>query len=162
MDDKSLFRYGNDVNDQKLHARRVYTVDRFDERVVSIRIATSDFVGGHDEEHYPTSFGWNMTKARPISLDDVFAGGGNWKKFALDYCKKELAKRTKDDGLPADLEDSELPKQVADGADWSWGKDKAIVTFNVFLLSGMPSVGYAVAIPYKLLKPDMKPDAPVL
>jgi uncharacterized protein YecT (DUF1311 family) len=162
MDDKTLFRYGDDVNDQKLHARRVYSVDRFDDRVVALAIDTSDFVGGHDEEHYPTSFNWNMAKARPISLDDVFAAGEGWKKFALDYCRKDLAKRTKDDGMPADLEDSELPKQVADGANWSWGKDKASVTFWIFMLSGMPSENYPVDIPYKLLKPYMKPDAPVL
>lgn len=162
MDDKTLFRYGNDVYGQKLHAWRFYTVDRFDGRVVSLEIATSDFVGGHDEEHYPTAFSWNMTEARPISLGDVFASGGNWKKFALDYCGKELGKRIKDDGVPADLEDSELPKQVADGADWAWGTDKAVVTFWIFMLSGMPSENYDVAIPYKLLKPYMKPDAPVL
>jgi uncharacterized protein YecT (DUF1311 family) len=162
MDDKSLFRYGNDVYDQKLHARRFYSVDRFDGRVVSLQIGTSDFVGGHDEEHYPASFSWNLTKARPISLDDVFASGAAWKKFALDYCRKDLAKRTKDDGMPADLEDSELPKQVADGANWSWGKDSASVTFWIFMLSGMPSENYPIDIPYKLLKPYMKPDAPVL
>jgi uncharacterized protein YecT (DUF1311 family) len=162
MDTKSLFRYGNDVSDEKLHARRFYSVDRFDGRIVSLQIATSDFVGGHDEEHYPTSFSWNMTKARPISLEDVFVQGGNWKKFALGYCRKDLGKRTKADGVPADLEYSELPKQVADSANWSWGKDKATVTFRVFMLSGMPSEDYDVDIPYKLLKSYMKPNVPVL
>jgi uncharacterized protein YecT (DUF1311 family) len=162
MDDKAPFRYGNDVSGQKLHARRFYSIDRFDGRVVAITTGTSDFVGGHDEEHYPTSFNWNTAKARPISLDDVFAASGAWKKFALDYCRKDLTKRTTDDGLPADLQSSELMKQVADGANWSWGKDGASVTFWIFMLSGMPSANYNVDIPYRLLKPHMKPDAPVL
>ena len=100
-------------------------------------------------------------RERVAGMIDSLAGEG-WKKFALDYCRKDLAKRTKDDGMPADLEDSELPKQVADGANWSWGKDKASVTFWIFMLSGMPSENYPVDIPYKLLKPYMKPDAPVL
>jgi uncharacterized protein YecT (DUF1311 family) len=65
MDDKSLFRYGNDVNGMKLHARRFYSVERFDGRTVVLDIETSDFVGGHDEEHAASTLNWDLMKAQP-------------------------------------------------------------------------------------------------
>jgi hypothetical protein len=48
----------------KLHARRSYTVARFDGRIVSLEVSTSDFVGGHDEERGDTTLSWRMPKAR--------------------------------------------------------------------------------------------------
>jgi uncharacterized protein len=65
MDDKALFRYGDDVNGQKLHAHRFYSVDHFDARTVTLSISTSDFVGGRDEETGNTTLTWDMRANRP-------------------------------------------------------------------------------------------------
>ncbi len=162
MDDKTLFRYGTDVNDMKLHAHRVYSVARFDPRIVTLTVSTSDFVGGHDEERDGFALSWDMAKGAPVTLGDVFAAKAGWKNFALAYCQKDLRKRTKDDGVSADLDDSGLSKQLADSANWVWDKDKATVMFTIFMLYGMPEQDYTVDIPYRLLRLYMKPDAPVL
>jgi uncharacterized protein YecT (DUF1311 family) len=162
MDDKSLFRYGDDVNGMKLHAHRFYSVGRFDDRILSLFVTTSDFVGGHDEEGDYTIFTWGVRAGRPLSLDDMFAKGADWKKFVLGYCTRDLQQQIRRDGVPGDLASSELPKQLADGAHWSWDKDKAVLSFTIFMDSGMPESVYDVTIPYKTLKPYLKPDAPVL
>lgn len=64
MDDKTLFRYGDDVGGAPLHAHRVYSVDRFDGRSVKLTVSTSDFVGGRDEERGETALVWNLRAGR--------------------------------------------------------------------------------------------------
>lgn len=66
MDDKTLFRYGNDVNGAALHAHRSYAVTRFDARIVKLSVATSDFVGGRDEEIGTKTLTWDMQAGRAL------------------------------------------------------------------------------------------------
>ena len=99
---------------------------------------------------------------RKLALWGFFASiaaGAAWKKFATDYCRKELAERVAGDGMPADLDLSDIAATIANGANWLWDKDKATVMFTVFMNSGMPSMPYDVDIPYAALKPYMKSDA---
>ena len=162
MDDKTVFRYGDDVGDARLHAQRSYLVERFDVRVVSILVGTSDFVGGHDEEYGGFSVNWDLAKARPISFDDIFVKTSGWRQFATRTCLDDLRRQIKRDDKSADLDISDVGKQLSDAGSWLWRKGGAIVTFTVFMNSGMPEEGYSVNIPYSALKPYMKPDAPVL
>jgi len=161
MDDKALFQYG-DTGDAALHAHRFYAVDRFDARIVSLSVSTSDFTGGHDEEHGDRSFTWDLRTGRAVSLEDVFAKTADWKKFVLDACTRDLKKQIADDQAPGDFDAADLMKQIADGGSWSWGKDRATVTFIIFMDSGEPPRTYGASIPYKALKPYMKPNAPVV
>jgi uncharacterized protein len=163
MDDKSLFRYGTDIPfGEKLHARRTYSIIRFDQRIVSLRVSASDFVGGHDEEPGETAFTWDLTNSKAVSLDDVFAKNADWKKFVLDYSTSRIKKRIADDNVTADLANSDLPASVADSSRWLWGKNKATVMFTVFLLYGMGDREYDVDIPYTVLRSYMKPGSSVL
>jgi hypothetical protein len=157
-----VFRYGDDVGDMRLHARRFYAVGRFDGRVVSLAVSTSDYVGGHDEERGETALNWQMGNLRLIRLDDVFAKGTQWRKFAADYCMRSLRKQVAEDNMPADLDSSQIDATVAADGNWLWGRDKASVMFTVFMNSGMPEAEYKVDIPYTALKPYMKAGAPPL
>lgn len=161
MDDKTLFRYGDDINEgATLHAHRFYSVLRFDSHVISLWFGTSDFTGGHDEERNGFALNWDLAKAKPIALADVLRG--NWPPFVLNYSTKNLAAQAKDQQAPADLSVSDLKKQLLDNANWSWEKDKAVVTFTIFMDSGQPEQAWDVDLPYKMLKPYLKPDSPVL
>lgn len=161
MDDKALFRH-DDVDDMKLHAHRVYFVARFDSRVATINIGTSDFVGGHDEERDVAPLAWDMQKSRPFTPDDVFVPQSDWKKFVVGYCDGDLHRQTKADGITDDLTVADLRTVISSSASWIWNKDHATVMFSISMGGGGPGSAYNVDIPYKLLKPYMKTDAPIL
>jgi uncharacterized protein YecT (DUF1311 family) len=161
MDDKAIFRY-DDVEDMKLHAHRDYYVDRFDSRVVTVNIGTSDFAGGHDEERDVIPLAWDIQKSKPFTLDDVFAPAADWKKFVANYCNKDLLRQTKADGLTDDLTEQDVRTAISSDRNWVWDKDHATVMFSISMGGGGPDSAYSVNIPYKLLEPYMKPDAPVL
>jgi uncharacterized protein YecT (DUF1311 family) len=161
MDDKAIFRY-DDVDGMKLHAHRDYDVARFDSRVVMINIGTSDFTGGHDEERNVIPLAWNVEKSRPFTLNDVFAPSADWKKFVIPFCNRDLLRQTKTDGLTDDLTERDMQDAVSNNANWVWDKDHATVMFSISMGGGGPDSAYSVVIPYRLLRPFMKPDAPVL
>lgn len=160
MDDKTIFRYGDDLDEgATLHAHRSYSVVRFDDRVASLSFGTSDFTGGHDEEHGGFALNWDMAKAKLIALGDVLTG--NWQPVVLGYATKFIAKKVKEDNASADMDVSGLKTQLLDNANWLWKKDKAIVSFSVFMNGGMPAQAYDVDLPYTMLKPYLKPGAPI-
>jgi uncharacterized protein YecT (DUF1311 family) len=162
MDDKTLFRYGDSDRDIQWHAHRDYYVARFDSRVAMINIGTSDYVGGHDEERDVIPLAWNIEKSKPFTLDDVFEPKSDWKKFVVGYCNKELLRRTRDDGLTDDQTTADLRTTISNNVNWVWDKDHATAMFAISMGGGGPESSYNVDIPYRLLKPYMKPDAPVL
>jgi uncharacterized protein YecT (DUF1311 family) len=161
MDDKSVFPYG-DVADMKLHTHRSYFVVRFDSRAAMINIGTSDFTGGHDEDRDVIPLAWDLQKSKPIGLEDVFAPGADWEKFVSGYCNKDLLRQTKTDGLTDDLTEQDVRAAISNSKNWVWDKDHATVMFAISMGGGGPDSAYNVDIPYRLLKPYMKPDAPVL
>jgi uncharacterized protein len=162
MDDVKLFRYGNDVADMKLHAHRSYSPVRFDGRIISLRVATSDFVGGHDEELGGYGLTFDVDSAKRLTLDDVFVAGGAWHAFVKTYCLKSLRERVEGEEKPADLDLSSIDATIASADSWVWGADKATVVFTIFMNSGMPAEPYDVDIPYAQLKRFMRPSAAVL
>ena len=161
MDDKGLFRF-DDVEDMKLFVHRYFGVERFYGRVVSLRIGTEDFTGGRDVWRGGSTLNWDLATNKPITFDDVFVKGEDWKKFVLAFSTKTLAKKGKDDGMEVDLTFSDLQKQIANSANWLWDKNKATVIFDL-LVNGSPTdVSYDVDIPYTKLKPYLRSDAIVL
>lgn len=160
MDDKNLFPFGNDVNDLKLFARRTYSVARFDSRIVSLEIWTYDYTGGAHEVLGEFALNWDMAKARPILLTDVFDGRKPWKRFVTDFCMKDLHDQFAAQEAP-DPDRAAVENVVSDGANWLWGKDKATVHFTVYTVASFSGGEFDVDIPYAGLKPFLRAGAPV-
>jgi len=157
MDDKDLFPFGDEVADMKLYAHRTYSVERFDEKVVSLQISTFDYTGGAHEAINETSLNWDMRAQKPIALSDLFAKGEGWKRFVVGYCLKDLK------GQNAENPDRDnIEAVVRDGGNWLFAKDHAIVHFTVYTVASFAGGEYDVKIPYRALKPYLRPGAPVL
>ena len=162
MDDKQLFAFGNDIpEDMKLYARRTYSVVRFDSKIASLQVLTYDYTGGAHEVLGETSLNWDLIKGRPISLNDVFQKERGWARFATDYCLNDLRDQFQAQGAPGP-DRSAVTDVVNDGGNWMFDKDKAIVHFTVYTVASFSGGEFDVDIPYRILKPYMRADAPVL
>lgn len=157
MDDKDLFPFGDDVADMKLYAHRTYSVARFDARMVSLQIATFDYTGGAHEAINERSLNWDMRKQKPIALGDVFADGDAGKRFAIDYCLKDLKAQNAEN---ADRDNVAIV--VREGSNWLFGPRDATVHFTVYTAASFAGGEFDVKIPYRALKPYLRPDAPML
>ena len=93
-------------------------------------IDTSDFVGGHGEEYGGFAINWDLAKSRPLSFDDMFVRGSDWKRIATKMCLDDLRRQTERDDKPADLDISGVAKQISDVGNWIWRKNKATVRFH--------------------------------
>ena len=160
MDEKDLFPNDDDDAAIKYHARRSYSLARFDARIVSFQSATSDYAGGNQERRHQIATTWDMAKQRQITLDDVFVKGSRWKAAALAYCKKELHEQFAERNAP-DLSDAEVIATLGNSAAWLWGKDKGTVVFFVDLIGGLPGGEFDVDIPLSTLSPFMVDGAAV-
>jgi len=160
MDDKDLFPFGDDVADAKLFARRTYSLARLDARVASLEIATFDYTGGAHEAINEVSLNWDVAHAKPFGLDDVFAKGSPWRKFATDFCIKALHEDFESQGAP-DPDREAVETVVGDGDNWLWGADAATVHFTVYTIASFSGGESDVRIPYDVLKPFLRADSPV-
>jgi hypothetical protein len=161
MDDKDLFPFGDDVADMKLSAHRTYVVHRFDQRVASLQISTFDYTGGAHEAIGESSLNWDVARSRAISNADVFVEDKPWRKFATDFCMRDLHDQFANEQA-GDPDRSAVETVVADDANWLWGTDAATVHFTVYTVASFAGGEFDVAIPYDELKPYLRPDAPVL
>ena len=160
MDDPDVIPPDDDGGDIQLYTRRSYGVARFDGRIVSFQVSTDDFAGSHDAREV-AGYTWDIAKARPVTLADVFAPGANWKKVLIPYCRKSLHDQFEDRG-GSEPDTAEIAATLGDAGSWQWRTTKAIAVFWVASMGGAPGGEFDVDIPYKMLKPYMKPDAPVL
>lgn len=160
MDDKSLFTFGDDVGSMHLHAHRFYSVARFDSRILSLQISTSDFAGGNHEILGSTALTWSLAKNRLLSLDDVFGANKTWKAYVTAVSKDALTKQLEErQASPPD--DRLIATTIADSRNWLWGTDKATIVFMIDTISGMPGGEFDVEIPLKDLKPYFAAAAPI-
>jgi uncharacterized protein len=160
IDEKGAFPSDDDDSAMKYHARRSYSVARFDARIVSFKIATDDYAGGNQDARRQIGLTWDMATQRPVTLDDVFVKGSRWKAAALAYCKKDLHKQFAEREAP-DLSDEEIAVTVNSSTAWLWGADKATVVLSVDLIGGMPGGEFDVEIPLSKLSPFMVDGAAV-
>jgi len=160
MDDKQLFPFNDLPPDMKLSADRSYRVIRFDQRIASLQVSTYDFSGGAHEVLGESSLNWDVKNAKPITLADVFKPGSAWRKFVDAYCLKDLhAQIAQRRG--SGPEASGIDPVVKDGANWLFAKDHAVVHFTVYAVASFADGEFDVEIPYKVLQPYLRPDAPV-
>jgi len=160
MDDKDLFPFDHDVDDMKLSARRTYSVARFDAHVVSFRVQTFDYTGGAHEAIGEYEFNWDIDRGRPIELGGIFIKGKDWVKFATDYCMQDLKKQFAERG--DEYPDRPAVEAVVRDNAWLFAKDHATVHFTVYSITSFAGGEYDVDIPYTVLKPYLRSDAPVL
>lgn len=160
MDDRNLFPFGNDLAaGMRLSAHRTYSVMRFDSKIASLQVSTYDYTGGAHEAIGESSLNWDMRKGGSISLDNFFAAGRNWQKFATDYCAKDLRSQFADEPGPGR---AAVAAVVADGRNWLFARDKAVVHFTVYSVASFAAGEFDVHIPYSQLGPYLRPDSPVL
>lgn len=160
MDDKDLFPFGDDVGDMKLSAHRSYSVHRFDANIASLQVQTFDYTGGAHEVIGESSLNWDVRHGRAFSLKDVFDNDKPWRKFATDFCLRDL--RNQFAGEQAiDPERAAVESVVGDEANWLWGADAATVHFTVYTVASFAGGEFDVDIPYADLKPYLRADAPV-
>jgi uncharacterized protein YecT (DUF1311 family) len=160
MNNKDLFPFGDDVADMKLSAHRTYSVQRFDANVVSLQVQTFDYTGGAHEVIGESSLNWDVRHARAFSLKDVFDDAKQWRKFATDFCVRDLHEQFAGEQA-SDPDRSAVETVVADEANWLWGRDAATVHFTVYTVASFSGGEYDVDIPYADLKPYLRADAPV-
>ncbi len=157
MDRDSRFDFGGeDVGEQKFYLRRSYRLERFDDRVASLTIDTLDYPGSH-ESMSQEIVNWDLRRARPLTLNDVFQRTNDWEKFVVDYCAAEMAHHMGEETEP----NSDCAGAVATSESWRFGPDKAIVYVPFFAGGGFSPTGWDLEIPYTLLKPYLKEDAPI-
>ncbi len=159
-DDKDVFRTDEDFGAMRRSARRVYTVARFDDRIVSFQVSTDDFAGGNHDLLGQRSFTWDLVHARLVTLDDIFVPTSDWKVFVAARCKEELGKQFGERNA-TEPDDAEIAETLAKGRNWVWGADQATVIFIFGTIGGLSGGEFDVDIPLAALKPYMKPGAPL-
>ena len=156
MDRDSRFDFGDvDVGEQKFYLRRSYHLERFDDHIASLALYTADYAGSHESLDQQI-INWDLRRARPFTTADVFDRSKEWEKFVIDYCIAEIGREMDEEP------DRDSVGAIVRGESWRFGPDKAMLYVPFSAMSGFAGPGTDVVIPYTLLKPYLKADAPIL
>ncbi len=161
LDDKDLFAFGADQlpDTMSLYARRTYSVIRFDARIASLQVATYDFTGGAHEALAESAINWDMARGRPIALGDLFRTGKKWQDFITAYCVKDLTNQFEDGAPPPEA--AAVWAVATDVGNWMFDRNDAVVHFTVYTVASFSAGEFDVKIPYRVLKPYMRPGTPI-
>jgi len=134
---------------------RYYEINGFDDRLISIesfQFHESYFGHGWRSEF---TVNWDLGRGRPLRLVDLFRSDRDWKQAVYDFAMKSL--REGDVHEPEHLFDAE---QVDDDEAWLFDDDGATLLLGHGERS-MAGASAEVAIPYDVLQPFLRPDAPI-
>lgn len=136
---------------------RFYEIHRFDDRLISIEIF----------DHHEANFGhgwrsefiinWNLSHNRPLDLGDVFVTGHDWQRPIAEF----VLKSAREDYDPKYVESVVSPEALDNIGAWLFGDDSATLVLDHGERS-MVGASIEVAVPYDVLAPYMRSDAPLL
>ena len=136
-------------------------------RLISAIVEGYDDTGGAHPNSFTYGVNIDMTAGREGRFDDLLDARAADKVFAL-CLKSVIAQKKEKMGAdaplgPDDLKD--LAKQVRDATGkidaWSFGADKATVTYDAYAVGSYAEGGYACELPYATLRPLAKASFPL-
>jgi uncharacterized protein YecT (DUF1311 family) len=144
-------------DDGAIWAWREYGISNFDNRLVSLFISGQIYGGGAHEGLIEQALNWDVRRSRAVGPQDFFRPGSQWENAIAEYCREQL--RAEEPGMEAAL-DAVRRVVVSDDA-WQFDAQQASVHFAVYTIAGFASAPRDVAIGYAVLRPYLRPGAPL-
>ena len=135
---------------------RSYEIHRFDDRMLSIEIFESheSYFGHGWRAEYVIN--WDLRRNRPLRVIDLFLKGTDWQQAVYAFAMKAVREQ-------GDIHDPESwfnSDAVDDDDAWLFDDDGAILLLGHNERS-MVGVSADASIPYDVLRPLFRPDAPI-
>jgi uncharacterized protein YecT (DUF1311 family) len=132
---------------------RSYQLHHVDARLISLEmfIHHEGNIGHGWQEQYTVN--WDLAHDRPLDLDALFADG-KWKAAIVAYALDDVKDAVQDPGSLI------YEASVDDPSAWVFDDDGAVIRFGHGERS-MAGASAEVTIPYDVLEPYLRPDAPL-
>ena len=136
-------------------------------RLLSAQARGYSFTGGAHPTSFTTNVNIDVAAGRELKFDDAFDAGAAPRVFALCLTAVQAQKKVKlGDGAPEGADAvKELAKEIAEAtgnlAAWSFGAEKATVSYNAYDVGAYFEGPYDCELPYSALRPLAKPGFPL-
>lgn len=134
------------------------------QRLISVRFEISTYFAGaaHPNTQY-SSITFDLAGGRQLTLADLVGPGDDWQGVIARHCLSELKRVSEqhDIGFLPDDASAAVSETVADFTNWSIAAGRAIITFNAYSVFSYAAGPQEVEVPFALLKPYLRADAPV-
>jgi uncharacterized protein YecT (DUF1311 family) len=134
-------------------------------RLVSAHADGYEYAGGAHPNRFTANFNLDVGRQRLLTFDDLAAAPSAKKIFAL--CAEQVTKQKReridnadDVGSPQSILES-VAKATGDLGAWSFGGDKATISYDPYAVGAYAEGDYSCEIPYVTLRPLAKPDFPL-
>jgi hypothetical protein len=134
-------------------------------RLVSAHAEGYENAGGAHPNRFTANFNLDVERGRLLTFDDLAAAPSARKIFAVcagqvTKQKRERMDNADDVGSPQDILDS-VAKATGDLRAWSFGGDRATISYDPYAVGAYAEGDYFCEIPYATLKPLAKPEFPL-
>jgi hypothetical protein len=135
---------------------RSYEIHRFDDRMISIKVfETHESYFGHGwRSEY--AINWDLRRNRPLRVIDIFLKEPDWQQAVYAFAMKAVREQ-------GDIHDPESwfnSDAVDDDDAWLFDDDSAVLLLGHGERS-MVGASADAPIPYDILQPFFRPDAPM-
>lgn len=129
--------------------------------LLSIQFTVYEFGGGAHGNTALSTLHYDLKARRALTAADLLTGSA-WVGALSDHAVKDLRRQARENDWELTAESAEaVPEVVKDLANWSFGADKASITFNPYTIGPYALGIQVVDVPYRLLKPFLKPGTPL-
>lgn len=124
--------------------------------LLSIQFTIYEFSGGAHGNTTASTIHYDLKARRALTAADLLTGPA-WVRALSDYATKDLHRQARENDWGMPIEDNAVPDVVKDLANWSFGADKASITFTPYTIGAYALGTQVVEVPYRVLKPFLKP-----
>jgi len=133
--------------------------------LISLRFTSESYFAGaaHGTTQH-VSLLLALERGRALAASDLFRPESGWQEALARQCLQQLTQAAAgepgNEFLPDDAANA-VREVVSDLANWSFDGDGALIAFDPYTLFAYAAGTKEVTLPYELLRPYLRPDAPV-
>ena len=134
----------------------MFTVPLATNRYVTVVSTGYAYDGGAHGRHFTVAVTYDLKRAKPVLLKDIFAEGSSWSD---NLALRAIAKAGANPERPAALENAR--KVVSDPANWTLLAEGAQLTFPEYSIAPYADGEPVAVFTWEELRPYLKTEAPI-
>ena len=135
-----------------------YSIERADERLISIHFGRSEYTGGAHPNHWSFTLNFDRRNSRELKLADIFEPNSNYLKTISDYAIADLKKQQEELSYDEDWIKEGAGAKAENFESWNLTSKGLMISFDPYQVAAYAAGGFTVIVPFEKFGTALKPE----